>query len=346
MFGAAAARAPASSVGGGLFGVPMAQMSTSSCQAGTSPFGALAVGGGGGGGGLFGQQPDSRTARVNPFHPEPLSTAANDSQEQGEEETLREPQLSAELAFQESEIEETGLTTTYDLPGTKSLVPSSTASKQRVAHITLTNVTFSHTVVAKYRAAAFLKTKLRNTSKITLLKGPVGLTLDGTFMGRSTLPHCSSGSTFALNLGVDPAIRVSYAKPDVKRSTSGVFTKENSTTYARSITISNTRVAAGGRSVRLVVLDQVPVSEDEKLRVELVHPRGLVAGGAEAATGVPDSNARDGTDWGKAVATMKKNGQVSWDVLLGAGKGVKLALEYDVSLPAGSHAVQVSEGGH
>lgn len=323
----------------GLFGSPSAPSIGLSRQGESSAFGAPAVAGGGSAG-VFGQKSSSRPA--NPFLPEPWSTAAEGSGVQGEEEALHEPQMTPEVAFRGSGIEETGMTTTYDLPGAKSLVPSFTASKQRVAHITLTDVIFSHTVVAKYRPAAFLKAKLRNTSKITLLKGPVGLTLDGTFMGRSTLPHCSSGASFSLSLGVDPAIRISYAKPDVKRSTSGVFTKEDSTTYSRSITITNTRVATGGKSVRLTVMDQVPVSEDEKLRVELVHPRGLVVGGADVSTGVPDSNARDGKDWGKAVASIKKDGQVSWDVLLSAGKGVKLVLEYDVSLPAGSHAVQVS----
>ncbi|ROW04466.1 hypothetical protein VMCG_04947 [Cytospora schulzeri] len=247
-----------------------------------------------------------------------------------------------ELSFQESAMEETGFTTTHDLPGTKSLVPSSTASKQRVAHISFTNVVFSHTIVAKYRPGAFLKAKLRNASKIPLLRGPVGLTLDGTFMGRSTLPRCSSGDGFTMSLGVDPAIKVVYPKPDVKRSTGGLFSKENSTAYTRSVTIANTRgsssSAGGGRAARLLVLDQVPVSEDEKLRVDIVQPRGLVEGGAGVSTGVVQEGT--GKDWGKAVATLKKGGEVNWDVELNAGRMVKLSLEYDVALPAGDHAVQ------
>lgn len=107
-------------------------------------------------------------------------------------------------------MEETGLTTTYDLPGVRSLVPNFTPSKQRVARISFTGVEFSHIVVAKYRPAAFLKAKLRNASKLSLLKGPAGLTLDGSFLGRSVLPRCSSGDSFSLSLGIDPAIRVLY----------------------------------------------------------------------------------------------------------------------------------------
>lgn len=311
------------------------------------------------GGGLFG------SARASADPPPPAAAAAptqlfgslSASAPVAEEVTLQEPEPS--LDFQESAMEETGLTTTYDLPGTKTLAPSTNASKQRVARILFNNVAFSHTVVAKYRPAAFLKARLRNASKMSLLKGPVGLTLDGTFMGRSSLPRCSSGDSFTMSLGVDPTIRVSYPKPDVKRSSSGVFSKENSTAYRRSIAITNTRGAAassssstssspngggaGAKPVRLVVLDQVPVSEDDKLRVEIAHPSGLAEGRAGVSTGAQEGGGSGAKDWGKATATLRKGGEVSWDVELHAGRGVKLDLEYEVSLPAGDVAVQSSD---
>lgn len=253
-----------------------------------------------------------------------------------EDDTILEPQPS--LAFQESSFEETGLTATYDLPSLKTLKPSTTASKQRVARLAFSSVQFSHTVIAKYRPAAYLKAKLRNASKLTLLRGPTGLTLDGTFLGRSTLPRCSAGDTFSLSLGVDPAIKVAYPKPDVKRSTTGVFTKGDNSVYTRTVTLVNTRAAAG-KPVTLAVLDQVPVSEDEKLRVDVQVPRG-VSGGAVVATGMPGKEGKEGEGWGKATAGMKKGGEVCWDVVLNAGKSVRLTLEYDVSFPTGERVVQ------
>lgn len=252
--------------------------------------------------------------------------------------TMRES--TPELSFQETAFEETGLTTTYDLPGLKTLNTSSTASKQRVARVSFSNVAFSHTVVAKYKPVAYLKAKLRNASKLTLLKGPVGLTLDSSFMGRSTLPRCSAGDNFTLSLGVDPAIDVVYPKPDVKRSTSGIFTKEDSSVYTRSVTIANTRASAG-KPINLVVLDQVPVSEDERLRIAITHPRGLAVGGNPVSTGVPGKHGPENADWGKATATLKKAGEVSWDVVLNAGRSVKLVLEYEMAVPGGEGVVQV-----
>ncbi|KAK3324507.1 hypothetical protein B0T19DRAFT_486664 [Cercophora scortea] len=251
--------------------------------------------------------------------------------------TILEP--TPELSFQESTFEETGLTATYDVPNLKTLKPSSTASKQRVARIQFVNVYFSRTVVAKYKPVAYLKAKLRNTSKLTLLRGPTGLTLDGTFMGRSTLPRCSAGDSFFMSLGVDPAIKVVYPKPEVKRSTTGVFTKGDNSLYTRTITLVNTRATAG-KPVDIMVLDQVPVSEDEKLRVELVQPRGLSTVGASVAAGLPGKEGKDEKEWGKATATLKKAGEVAWDVKLNAGRTVKLVLEYDVALPTGDQVIQ------
>ncbi|KAJ0384411.1 hypothetical protein COL922a_008418 [Colletotrichum nupharicola] len=247
--------------------------------------------------------------------------------------------MDAALDFEESTIEETGLTTTYDLPGTKTLPPRAMASKQRVARLNFSGVVFNHTVVPKYKPVAFLKAKLRNSSRLSLLKGDAGLTLDGTFMGRTTLPRCSAGDSFMLGLGVDPAIVVSYPVANVRRATTGFFSKENSSVYSRSITAANTRAAAG-KPVSLLVLDQVPVSEDERLKVDILDPKGMLVEGTGVASGLPGRGEKEDVEWGKATSTLKKGGQVEWEVSLNAGKAVKLGLEYVVAMPSGDSAVE------
>ncbi|KAK8043099.1 hypothetical protein PG994_013582 [Apiospora phragmitis] len=270
----------------------------------------------------------------------------------GEQQTLTDepPPPAAELAFQESTFEETGFTTTYDLPGLKTLAPGSTASKQRVARLSFADVAFSHTVVAKYKPVAYLQAKVRNGNKLTLLPGAAGLTLDGSFLGRTDMPRCSPGDSFTLSLGVDPAIKVAYPKPDVRRSQSGVFNKEDSAVYSRTISLSNTRSGTSQQQqqqkqplpARITVLDQVPVSEDERLRVEVLQPRGLaLAGAAGVPAGAPGREGKEEKDWGKAVASLKKGGEVSWDITLHAGRMVKLELEYQCAFPTGDHAVNV-----
>ncbi|KAL8926324.1 MAG: hypothetical protein Q9172_001833 [Xanthocarpia lactea] len=260
----------------------------------------------------------------------------------------------AALAFQESIWEESGLTAIYTVPGTKTIPPSNTTRRHKVASIPLSSVSLSHIIVPKLRAAAFLKARLRNGSSITLLKGPAGLTLDGTFLGTTYLPRSSPGEAFVLNLGVDPALNVVYGRPTVRRSESGMFQKEGCAIYTRTCLLTNTKNDA---TIEATVLDQVPVSEDERLKIEILVPRGLGKEGAQAvkagtgqvnegtgkagSTYAEDSTGSSGVKWGKATAKMKKEGEVEWDVKLNPGQGVKLELEYEARLPSGTGVVGV-----
>jgi hypothetical protein len=270
------------------------------------------------------------------------------------------------LLFEESSFSDSGMTTTYDLPSLKTVAPASTTTKHKIARVEFKSVIFSHILIPKLKAAAYLKARLRNASKITLLKGTAGLTLDGSFLGQSTIPRCSAGDSFTLPLGVDPTISVSYAKPTVRRSQSGIFSKEDCEVYTRIATVTNTKHNA---TVELTVLDQIPVSEDERLRIEIVSPRGLRIGGetvpagqnaqsgsaAENETGSlrdgksaagksrlsiygddggKNGSVRDGK-WGSALALAKKDGEVNWNVKINPLKGCKLVLEYEATYPGG-----------
>ncbi|KAA8570609.1 hypothetical protein EYC84_000008 [Monilinia fructicola] len=228
------------------------------------------------------------------------------------------------LTFEEGAWEESGMSTTYDLPGLKTLMPSNSVLKHKIAKIEFKNIGFEHVVVPKLRTVAFLKAKLRNTSKIPLLAGPVGLNLDGSFLGQATFPRCSIGEGLSLNLGVDPAIKVVYNKPEV------------------------------------------PVSEEERLRVEVLVPRGLKPDGDRIATGLnlDDEMLQGGRErerdrdrersssggeivrrskkidaWGTADAELKKTGEVLWHVRLAPGAGVKLVLQYEAGFPSGETVV-------
>lgn len=318
LFGSVAATTAAA---GGLFGsaAPLAQASSFGSRAPAGPPG-----------GLFGSSATIEEAVE--AQPEQIYAAE-----------VEKPPHDDDTTYDASLMEETGLTTTYDLPGLKTLAPKFNGSKQRVARIPFANVVFSHTVVAKYKAVAYLSAKLKNSSKVALLKGDASLTLDGTFMGKTSLPRCSSGESFTLSLGIDPAIKVAYAKPEVHRTSSGLFSKEDSAVYVRTVTLHNTR-AVGGRAVDLLVHDQVPVSEDERLRVELLYPRGLVVdsnNGVATGAAEKEGQSKDDGSWGKATVKLKKEGQLRWDVSLNAGKAAKLTLEYSVSMPGGHSAYQV-----
>jgi len=333
-----------------------------------------------GGGGLLGSgsAPQPMTAEVWRSSPVPAreehceETPVFDHAESALFDIAEQPQS---LTFEEGAWEETGMTTMYDVPGVKTLSPNNSTSKHKIAKIDFKNVIFSHIIIGKLRQVAFLKARLRNASKITLLRGPLGLTLDGSFLGQASFPRCSAGESFSLSLGVDPAVTISYPKPTVRRSQSGIFNKEDSNLFTRTVVIMNTKPNA---AIEMTVLDQVPVSEDERLKIEITNPRGLKPGGESVRTGtsafagLPPVNtglsakgaAKDvrasvygvngngkelpkESKWGSAIATTKKGGEVSWNVMLNPGQGVKLVLEYEASFPAGETVVgvQVAKNG-
>ena len=261
------------------------------------------------------------------------------------------------IEFEESNWEETGLTATYYVPGVRTIPPSKTTRRHKIASIALKDVQLSYVLVPKLREAAFLKARLRNNSSITLLKGPVGLTLDGSFLGNTTIPRCSAGDAFSLNLGVDPGITVIYQKPVVRRNQVGVFQKEGSCMFTRSLVVTNTKANS---VLEGVVLDQVPVSEDEKLKVEVLQPRGLKSEGDHAMSGkaVTVGAVRNGSpsrsvssageargvkgtedNGGQAVATLKKAGEIRWSLKLNPGQRIRLNLEYETRFPSSERVV-------
>lgn len=248
-----------------------------------------------------------------------------------------------QLDFEESTWEDNGLTATYEVPGTRTIAPASLNRRHKIASLSATNIQLSYIAIPKLRAAAFLRGKIRNpSSTITLLKGMAGVTLDGSFLGNISLPRVSPAQPFTLPLGIDPAIHVAYPKPTVRRSTQGIFNKESAQSFARSVWLTNTR----STPVELLVLDQIPQSQDERLRVEVLVPKGLGKEGDEVRAGqnareggssfasVGSSQAQKGEAWGKATAALKKNGEVAWNVNLEKGQACLLKLEYEARLPS------------
>ncbi|KAG5947925.1 hypothetical protein E4U59_006175 [Claviceps monticola] len=311
--------------------------------------------------------------RVHPTEKQPLPsrqshepTSYSNNPDEDDSDTFSSSSSSSSSS-DESIMSETGLTSTYHLPSPKTLPPKTTPTKHRVAHIRFTNITYTHTVIPKHNPVAYLKAKFKNTSKTTLFKGRTALRLDGSFMGRTILPRCSAGETFVLSLGIDPAIQVTYPRPVIQRArtSAGLFSKENSAVFTRCITLHNTRAGGGGggaaaaatttttanstatatattaatmKATSVIVLDQVPLSQDEKLRVDILTPLGLSVGGAEVRTGTAGLETGENTDWGNARASLRRDGEVLWDVSLNAGKAVRLMLEYGVAFPNGTWA--------
>jgi hypothetical protein len=200
------------------------------------------------------------------------------------------------IAHSTAGLDTYGFTTTYDLPTPRTIPSSPLVRRHVIAEVPLPSLLFTYIIIPKLKPAAFLKAKLTNTSDIPLLAGVAGLTLDGSFLGNLSFPRASPDETVVLELGVDQGLKVEYDRPTTKRSTHGMigFGKEEVGAYKRMMRITNTK----STMVSVVVLDQVPVPEDEKLKVAILFPKGLAKEGDVVTNGV-------GVD-GKAATRKKK----------------------------------------
>jgi uncharacterized protein (TIGR02231 family) len=113
---------------------------------------------------------------------------------------------------------------------------------------------------------AFLYAKMTIARGTPILPGPVSLFRDATFVGSGRLPLLAPGEEHELGFGVADAVKVKHAIAEEKRSESGIITSSKTDTRNYRITAKN----LFERAVNLVVLDQVPVSQNADIKVELI----------------------------------------------------------------------------
>ena len=245
------------------------------------------------------------------------------------------------LATEEATWAEEGLTFTYDV-GTRTITPSFTKRRYRIVSVQVKNIHLSYLLVPKLQAAAFLKARIPNASSISLLRGMAGITLDGSFLGNTTIPRCSSGDSFSLSLGIDPSVNVTYGKPVMRRmKEGGLFfsQKDQSATFTRTCTIMNTKPK---KAIEGLYLDQVPVSDDERLKVTILQPTDVNGEGHSTpdGQGITKDGRKEPKSGNKARVTRKAKGELCWDFRIEASRGTKFVLEYETKFPGGESVIE------
>ncbi len=93
-----------------------------------------------------------------------------------------------------------------------------------------------------------------------LLAGPVGLLVDGAYVGIGELPYVGPGETFGLGFGTHDEVVVRYER---KRETDQRFAREDRVWFLTTATLDHT----GAEPLTVEVQQRVPVSELEQVRV-------------------------------------------------------------------------------
>jgi len=197
---------------------------------------------------------------------------------------------------------------TIEVEGKSSIPRDGSHHKVLITTLTL-DADMEWMTVPKHLAAAFLQCRVKNTSDFTLIRGPSQVFFDGNFVAKSMIPDVSPEESFACSLGVDPSVKVTYhpqrrlARTD-KAGGMPWYSSSKSTdikAYSSRITVKNLRKTP---LARLVLRDQIPVSEDERIKVKMINPSAYAIGPVAPPdpTSVGDKSKPDVSTRGEGIA--------------------------------------------
>jgi uncharacterized protein (TIGR02231 family) len=120
--------------------------------------------------------------------------------------------------------------------------------------------------VPKREEKAYLYAKITTSKGAPLLPGQVSLFRDSVFVGNGWLPLLAPEEEHELGFGIDDSIRVRYALAEEKRSETGIISTTKTDARSYRIFVKNLHE----RAMQLTVIDQIPVSQNADIAVELV----------------------------------------------------------------------------
>lgn len=210
-------------------------------------------------------------------------------------------------------LEGTPFTVSYRVPG-RVTVPADGSVHRFALDEQRLDVELSARAVPKLAGRAHLLVEGELRGETPLLGGRAQLYQDGSFVGTARLGILRPGASVHLAFGVDPAIEISYQLESERRSSEGVFRRRQRLERLYRIEVANRH----GRPLRVTVLDQLPVSRDERIEVELLP----------ATTPVSERDV-DG-----------RPGVVAWELELGPQESRTLRFGYAVTHPEGLEGVR------
>lgn len=169
------------------------------------------------------------------------------------------------LSRRKARVQAAAFQARYVIPGRHTITDDGTTRNIEIDRIAFAPVLTIRSVPRK-RAAAFLYADVKVADGERLLPGAVALFRDGIFVGRGRLPTLTSGEEHELGFGEDDTVRVEHITIAQKTGESGIISTSKTDTRQFRMTVIN----GHKRTVKIRVLDQLPVSGDDDIQVVMV----------------------------------------------------------------------------
>ncbi len=150
----------------------------------------------------------------------------------------------------------------------KSTIPSDNVQHKAMIAIEKLHADFSYSSTPKLSPYVYLKAVIKNTTAAPLLAGSATIFSNDDFVATSSIKMISPNETFDAYLGIDPAIKIERKLINRFIDYTGTFTKNVRVTYEFSFMMENTKKT----EQKILVQDQIPISQNEKIVVEQVEP--------------------------------------------------------------------------
>lgn len=162
---------------------------------------------------------------------------------------------------------------------------------------------YEYHAVPKLEAAVFLLAKIADYGKYNLLPGTANIFYQDTYIGQTVLNPQTVADTMLISLGRDEQITIKRVQPKDFTERKKVFTSSIRETYMYEIAVKNNKSIP----IKLTILDQIPVSKQESIEVELEE--------------------KDGADY------IKDFGKLKWELQIPANQSKRVRFSYSVKYP-------------
>lgn len=173
-----------------------------------------------------------------------------------------------EAVLPQASIDTAGPSVSYTLPKKESLASDWQPKKFAISTQSMAAET-AYEITPRLSLYAYLRAKVKNTSGGALLAGKVQIFVDDAFIGSSHIETIGINESFNLYMGIDEQIKVERKQLKAKEDVSlipSLHGKIKSIDYNYLTTIKNQR----GEPASIIVFDQVPVSQNDEIKVEQV----------------------------------------------------------------------------
>lgn len=214
------------------------------------------------------------------------------------------PEAEREFSYSLAEVEDKRISSIFQIPAAATVPTDNAPHKVTIAMETM-DVEFQYLTVPKLAESTFLKGRFVNQSPFPLLAGPVSVFMENEFVNRTHIQTVAPNETAELALGIDEAIKVSRRMINKFSESRGIFGGKKRVTFEFEIEVANTKPT----EERIEVMDQLPISRNEKVKIELLSPD-------------------------EREINRDKQNRITWNLALKPGAAIKLPLKYQIEFPA------------